>query len=105
MTRPPARRRERSPSRTALRRLAPPPLLEARARILVGAARPPFPRPALDDRFGLPLRLALLFRRVPDPAACIPFQEHVAVGPPELRNRRQQLRLLSCAKCCRLLID
>src|SRR5256885_12173849 len=88
---------------TALRRLAAP-FLKPRARILVRAARPPFPGSAFDRR-RFPLRVALLVRRIPETPPREPFQDHIAVGPPQLRECRKQLCLLTCAKGGGLLID
>jgi len=51
------------------------------------------------------LRRPLRLRRLPQPSAREPLENHVVVGASELRECRKQLCLLACAKCRRLLID
>jgi hypothetical protein len=80
-------------------------LLEPIARILVHAARPPVAAAFFSAGRRSLLRFSLGLRRFPQTAAREPLHDHVRIGPPELRERRQQFLALTGPKRSGLAVD
>jgi hypothetical protein len=81
------------------------PLLESRARVLVLAARSPVLRPPLCGPLQIFSRPLRLLRRIPQPAAREPLHHDIAVLPPKLIQRGQQLFLVTRAERGRFVVD